>query len=680
MEQRYSLRFESGERAGESIPIQGQGFTIGRKPGQALQILDNSVSGKHAEILIDAEGALLRDLGSTNGTRVGTQRVTEMRLSDGDRVAFGNVQMVFVDARSTAAPAPLPAKAPAAEAPAPAQATDTILRLSPELIARSLKRPVVGWMAAWIGLVVLVGAGGGLWYYLRRPAHGGARGTRSVRPAAGNLLGEDFSFESESDGWNAVEGAPVAFLKSAQGRYSGAVGLVGDFTEGAWALHRSREARVDPAQPIHGSAKVKVEGGAVAQVGIELSPPEGADASGAVVAWSKPFAVAGEFGDARVETSVPPGYETARLLVLGRGPKGGTVFADDAELVLGDATAASVPVPVVFRDWSLTLLGSPPTACVLSRSGRSLVTGIAFAVGPGPVQMAQAAAISAAGDNGRFSITAPEGSAFALRAESGLVRNGLATIATDGYATHGLDFERENATSLLLGKGGELVRIGFSKPVSVKGVADGAATRIVVRSAEPAGAAVGDVLIQLDFTDDRRQAGDLAYAARNAEKKGDLGECLKQWGDLLTGFPYEEQLVAEAESKRAALVQQGLSELQEVRAEVERARFFRLVDLYRQCRDKARAVGARFRGSEVDAEAQKVAAEVDQDLVGLEADLAKLERARLEAILSALDAQKAQGLAAAVRAHLEKMPKAPASAGQPAPGNSSGGSGEDSKN
>jgi hypothetical protein len=189
----------------------------------------------------------------------------------------------------------------------------------------------------------------------------------------------------------------------------------------------------------------------------------------------------------------------------------------------------------------------------------------------------------------------------------------------------------------------------------------------------PSTDAIGEVQVQLDFADDRRKAGDLAYAARNAEKKGDLGECLKQWGDLLTGYPYEEQLVAEAESKRATLVQQGLSELQDVHAEIERARFFRLVDLYRQCRDKARAVGARFKGSEVDAEAKKVAAEVEQDLVGLEADLAKLERARLEAILSALEAQKAQGLAAAVRAHLEKMPKAPAGARADA-------SGEDSKN
>jgi len=191
--------------------------------------------------------------------------------------------------------------------------------------------------------------------------------------------------------------------------------------------------------------------------------------------------------------------------------------------------------------------------------------------------------------------------------------------------------------------------------VSVKGVAEGLASRIEVHA--EGGAPLGEVVLQLDFTEERRKAGDLAYAARNAEKKGDLGECLKQWAELLNGVPYEEALVTEADGKRATLVQQGLSELLVVHQEIERARFFRLVDLYRQCRDKALAVGARFHGSEVDAEAQKVAAEVDQDLVGLEADLAAAERKRLEAILAALEARKATGLAAEVRAHLEKVPK-----------------------
>jgi pSer/pThr/pTyr-binding forkhead associated (FHA) protein len=91
------LRFETGERRGETIPISGTGLTVGRKPGNTLQILDNSVSGKHAELLVDDEGVLLRDLGSTNGTRVGAERVIEKRLEANDVVLFGNIRLAFVD-------------------------------------------------------------------------------------------------------------------------------------------------------------------------------------------------------------------------------------------------------------------------------------------------------------------------------------------------------------------------------------------------------------------------------------------------------------------------------------------------------------------------------------------------------------------------------------------------------
>jgi hypothetical protein len=208
------------------------------------------------------------------------------------------------------------------------------------------------------------------------------------------------------------------------------------------------------------------------------------------------------------------------------------------------------------------------------------------------------------------------------------------------------------------------VRLVFGAPVSLRGVAEGSASRIqaMPEGAMPEGATsgggeIGEVSIQLDFAEDRKKAGDLAYAARNAEKKGDLGECLAKWSELLNEVPFDDALVAEGDQKRASLVQQGLSELQAVRVEVDRAKFFRLVDLDRRCKSRALAVGAKYKGSEVDAEAQRIAAAIDVDLVGLEADLARAERARLEGILAALEATKSTGLAAEVRAHLETMPK-----------------------
>jgi hypothetical protein len=357
-----------------------------------------------------------------------------------------------------------------------------------------------------------------------------------------------------------------------------------------------------------------------------------------------------------VTTVVPPGYESARLLVLARRgeAKGGSVAADDASLALASAPS---PAPTVVGDWQLVVAGEE-TAAVLTRSGRPLLTALAFAAGPGPVELARATRATASAEAGRISFTATKpAEGLVFRAESALAHAGIATTGTEGFAAHGPDFEREGATSLLLGKGTEAVRLLFSSPVSLKGVAEGSASRIVARPA--GGAELAALVLQLDFAEDKKKAGDLAYAARNAEKKGDLGECLAKWSELLNGVPFDEALVAEADAKRASLVQQGLFELQAVRVEVDRAKFFRLVDLDRRCRDRALKVGAKYKGSEVDAEAQRIAAAIDEDLVGVEADLARVERGRLEAILAALEASKSTGLAAEVREHLEKMPKRP---------------------
>jgi hypothetical protein len=247
----------------------------------------------------------------------------------------------------------------------------------------------------------------------------------------------------------------------------------------------------------------------------------------------------------------------------------------------------------------------------------------------------------------RLVLASNGGSAAAcIRAETALVRAGLATIGEDGYSTHGLDFERAGVTSLLFGKGAELVRVVFAGPVAVQGVAEGPASRVTARGE------IAEVVLQLDFTEDRKQAGDLAHAARNAEKKGDLGGCLARWAELLNGFPFDADLVQEAEAKRAELVQKGLSELQAVRSEIERAEFFRLVDLYRQCRARATEVGTRFAGSEVEAEAKKVVEEANQHLAGFEVELSRAEQQRLRAILAVLEARHATGLAAKVREHV----------------------------
>src|SRR5262245_805948 len=72
---------------------------IGRTPVNDIQLDHPSVSSVHGEFVIDDRSAVLRDLGSTNGTFVDEQRIEETELRSGQSIRFGSLEMVFEDMR-----------------------------------------------------------------------------------------------------------------------------------------------------------------------------------------------------------------------------------------------------------------------------------------------------------------------------------------------------------------------------------------------------------------------------------------------------------------------------------------------------------------------------------------------------------------------------------------------------
>ncbi len=105
--------------AGESVPhdLVEENYTIGRAPENSIRLEDISVSGRHAEIVVISENCFLKDLGSTNGTSVNGQPVTEVQLRAGDRVRFGKVEASFETETVTSAQ-PLPQLAETGARPA----------------------------------------------------------------------------------------------------------------------------------------------------------------------------------------------------------------------------------------------------------------------------------------------------------------------------------------------------------------------------------------------------------------------------------------------------------------------------------------------------------------------------------------------------------------------------------
>jgi hypothetical protein len=63
---------------------------IGRHESNEIRLLSRAVSNFHAEILKENGSLVIRDLGSTNGTRVNGARVERARITPGDSIQIGN--------------------------------------------------------------------------------------------------------------------------------------------------------------------------------------------------------------------------------------------------------------------------------------------------------------------------------------------------------------------------------------------------------------------------------------------------------------------------------------------------------------------------------------------------------------------------------------------------------------
>jgi pSer/pThr/pTyr-binding forkhead associated (FHA) protein len=99
-------------------PIEGL-VIIGRHPACTFVIASNDgkvgISGRHASVSVDGNAAWLEDLGSTNGTYVRGQRITQRtKLGTGDRFRLDSLEFEFR------------AAVPAAQAPPPTQVAPTL--------------------------------------------------------------------------------------------------------------------------------------------------------------------------------------------------------------------------------------------------------------------------------------------------------------------------------------------------------------------------------------------------------------------------------------------------------------------------------------------------------------------------------------------------------------------------
>jgi predicted component of type VI protein secretion system len=99
-------------------------ITIGRAPDNMIVIEDPSVSSRHAHLERAGENYRVKDLGSTNGTRVNGLPVTETLLRFDDRVRFGGVESRFESDSQGSQPLPEQGQIKASAAEMSAAPTD----------------------------------------------------------------------------------------------------------------------------------------------------------------------------------------------------------------------------------------------------------------------------------------------------------------------------------------------------------------------------------------------------------------------------------------------------------------------------------------------------------------------------------------------------------------------------
>jgi pSer/pThr/pTyr-binding forkhead associated (FHA) protein len=97
---------ESPEIAGQVFELSEALLTVGRSEDNSLHLPHPSVSSHHGELRLQEGDYIIADKGSTNGTRVNDDRISEAKLRNNDMVMIGHMLFRYESENVLAAPPP----------------------------------------------------------------------------------------------------------------------------------------------------------------------------------------------------------------------------------------------------------------------------------------------------------------------------------------------------------------------------------------------------------------------------------------------------------------------------------------------------------------------------------------------------------------------------------------------
>ncbi len=634
LEQDVVLVLGTAPRRGEIVKISGDSFTVGRKPRNALVLSDPSVSGDHAELRKRGAGWVVKDLGSSNGTKIDGEPIHEAELASGSIVTFGSFSATFgVGVASDFAPppelleeTPEESEARTVVAPAfdmggasfevkvPAKRSDTVFNV--------------------VMLLVIVGLLGGVGYlWMRNEARNDSVAGAS-RHAASNLVPEKWwSFEpmaedgqsTDVDGWRVMDAADPTSIGSV------------DVPSGvAMTLTRAERAATPGVVRLEGvSGALDVAAGRAFRVTARVRADSGSDA-GLCLDWlnaDETVAVrdvlpAGESTDFKTVAGVfvdPGGYTKVRigLMLAGRGeaafddvsvesvdaPPEAATKAGNLAVAIGPSGAvrATRPGRVVFRDFGAWSFRDPKAPAGPGFGGPTSAFGGLKATLTGDPAMISWDLGGAAGETD-FAAVVPgapaEVTVTTVEGENGVRRRG--------------PFAAAPASAVIVGDAGARVRLRFI-------AADGSATSLPVSLIDARGvallvmkrgAATGfRCAIDTSFDAELAAAGALLAKAREAERAGRFGEALSAFGQVLARFPFEDRIESEARTAVDRLAEVARNLQREFEAKADDARFFRTVVTDAALVASVRDAAGKWKGAAVGDALEQLAQTLEKDRV-----------------------------------------------------------------
>ncbi len=123
------LFYIEGNKKGATFELTPPGVSIGRESDNDIMLDSEASSRYHAKLELRDGDWFLKDLGSTNGTKLNDAKIgSDTKLHEGDRITIGKEVLLFgttADSKKETPPAPPPAPAPApVTAPAPAPSSE----------------------------------------------------------------------------------------------------------------------------------------------------------------------------------------------------------------------------------------------------------------------------------------------------------------------------------------------------------------------------------------------------------------------------------------------------------------------------------------------------------------------------------------------------------------------------